>query len=96
MTGQSGALTLQPLVLTAAWKTFLRQCSAGDVTVDSRDNLSHWHHHSAGAVGEVKGGDGKATGQGGLMGGVTITNGPHRMGSLALVFKSNSLALTTI
>ena len=73
MTGQLGALTLQLLALTAVWKTLLRQCSAGDVTADSMD--SHWHHHSVGAVGEVRGGDGKATGQGGAMGGVTITNG---------------------
>ena len=74
MTGQSGALTLQPQVLTAGWKTFLRQYRAEDVTVDSRDNLSHWHHHSAGAVGEVMWGDGKAIGHG-EMGGVIITNG---------------------
>ena len=73
MTDQLGALTSQPLALTAARRISLRPCSAGDAMVESKD--SHWHHHSAGAVGAVRGGHCKATGQGWAMGGVTITNG---------------------
>ena len=42
------------------------------VISDSRD--SHWHLYSAGAVGEVRGGDGRV-GLGGTGGGVTITKG---------------------
>ena len=40
--------------------------------VDSRD--SHWHHHSAGAVEAVRGGDGRV-GPEGAEGGVSITKG---------------------
>ena len=71
MTDQSGVLTSQPLALTAARRTSLRQYSAGVAMVDSRD--SHWHHHSAGAVEAVRGGDGRDIGLGGATGWLTIT-----------------------
>ena len=57
---------------TAARKISLRHCGAGAATVDSR--VRHWHPHSAGAIGEVRGGDGRV-GQGEQGVGVTITKG---------------------